>query len=160
MNKYNDFYDSQDRENIYSSGTSTEMHGFTDVLEGIKTTLQVDHPKVLEIGAGNGRFQNIFDNYTGSDITENTRKFFHKNYIVIKDKERYPFKNEEFDLIFTNAVFEHIPDIDTALKEMIRVTKYGGVIVFNPAWQCRPWAANGYQGRPYSDFNFSLKLIH
>ena len=158
VNKYNDFYDSQDRENIYSSGTSTEMHGFTDVLEGIKTTLQVDHPKVLEIGAGNGRFQNIFDNYTGIDITENTRKFFHKNYIVIKDKERYPFKNEEFDLIFTNAVFEHIPDIDTALKEMIRVTKYGGVIVFNPAWQCRPWAANGYQVRPYSDFNFSGKL--
>jgi len=32
------------------------------------------------------------------------------------------------------------------------------VIVFNPAWQCRPWAANGYQVRPYSNFNILGKM--
>jgi hypothetical protein len=30
--------------------------------------------------------------------------------------------------------------------------------VFNPAWQCRPWAANGYQVRPYSHFNTLEKI--
>ena len=30
--------------------------------------------------------------------------------------------------------------------------------MFNPAWQCRPWAADGYQVRPYSDFSIFGKL--
>lgn len=30
--------------------------------------------------------------------------------------------------------------------------------MFNPAWQCRPWAANGYQVRPYSNFNILGKM--
>ncbi len=41
---------------------------------------------------------------------------------------------------------------------MNRITKRGGGILFDPAWQCRPWAAKGYQVRPYSDFNVLEKL--
>ena len=52
----------------------------------------------------------------------------------------------------------NIPLIDFALKEMIRVLKPSGNIIFKPAWQCRPWAAKGYPVRPYSDFNFFGKV--
>jgi SAM-dependent methyltransferase len=110
------------------------------------------------VGAGNGNLQDIFEDYIAIDITENSKKYFHKPYIVIKDGDVYPFENKTFDLIFTNAVFEHIPDINLALKEMIRVIKDDGYIIFNPAWQCRPWAAEGYPVRPYSDFNIWRKL--
>jgi len=161
MKDYVEFYEKQDRENVYSAGLEAEKHTFFRVLNNIKKLLKennITNPEVLEIGAGNGRFQDVFDDYTGIDITENSRKYFHKKYVVIEDGKPYPFKDEEFDLVFTNAVFEHIPNINLTLKEMIRVAKRGGYIVFNPAWQCRPWAADGYPVRPYSDFNFFGKI--
>ena len=34
----------------------------------------------------------------------------------------------------------------------------GGYFLLCPAWHCRPWAANGYQVRPYSDFNLVGKI--
>jgi len=161
MKNYVEFYEKQDRENIYAAGLEAENHQFFSVLNNIKKYLKennITKLKVLEIGAGNGRFQDVFDNYTAIDITENSRKFFHKKYVVIEDEKPYPFKDDEFNLVFTNAVFEHIPNINLALKEMIRITKQGGYIVFNPAWQCRPWAADGYPVRPYSDFSFFGKI--
>ncbi len=157
MSEYLNFYENADRTNIYSAGLDAEMHTFFKVLDYFKNNIN-DNPKTLEIGAGNGRFQNVFYDYTGIDITENSRKYFHKPYIVLSNDGLYPFKNETFDLIFTNAVFEHIPDIDLALKEMTRVLKDGGFIIFNPAWQCRPWAAEGYPVRPYSDFKILKKI--
>jgi len=159
MDKYVEFYEKADRENIYSAGMKADNHKFNDVLLWIKNQYFKDiNPRGLEIGSGNGRFQDVFDDYTGIDITENSRKYFHKPYIVIEDKKTYPFEDNTFDLIFTNAVFEHIPDINLALKEMTRVVKQGGYIVFNPAWQCRPWAADGYPVRPYSDFGLVGKI--
>lgn len=157
-NQYIQFYETQDRENVYSAGLEAEKHKFFNSLVKVKALNKVKNPKVLEIGAGNGRFQDVFDDYTGIDITENSRKYFNKSYFVVEDGKSYPFEDGVFDIVFTNAVFEHIPDIDTALKEMIRVVKTGGIILFNPAWQCRPWAAKGYQVRSYSDFDIWGKL--
>jgi SAM-dependent methyltransferase len=157
MSEYTTFYENADRDNIYSSGLVDGNDKFYSILLDIQNKYIINKkPKVLEIGAGNGRYQNIFEDYTAVDITENSRKYFHKPYIVIKDKAPYPFKDNIFDLVFTNAVFEHIPDINLALNQMIRVCN--GIIVFNPAWQCRPWAANGYPVRPYSDFNLFGKI--
>ena len=115
--------------------------------------------KVLEIGSGNGRFQDVVADYSGVDISEDLQRFYHKPFFVIEDGEPYPFQNESFDFVFTNAVFEHVPNINLALSEITRITKRGGgMILFNPAWQCRPWAANGYQVRSYSDFNILGKI--
>ena len=156
--EYTSFYERQERVNGYSGGLDAKQHKFVNVLERVKASLAVVNPDVLEIGAGNGRFQDLFQNYTGIDITESSRKFFHKPYIVINDGEPYPFDSGKFDLVFSNAVFEHIPHVDFALHEMIRVTKRNGRIIFNPAWQCRPWFADGYPVRPFSDFDIWGKL--
>lgn len=153
---YLNFYEKIDREFTYSAGLHSKGY-FYRVLENFKKKAD-NNLKVLEIGAGNGNLQDIFSDYTGIDITKSNRKYFHKPYITIEDGKPYPFRDQTFDLIFTTAVFEHIPLIDFALKEMIRVLKPEGNIIFNPAWQCRPWAAEGYPVRPYSDFNFFGKL--
>ena len=34
-----------------------------------------------------------------------------------------------------------------------------GYVYLNPAWACVPWAADGYEARPYSDFGITGKLI-
>jgi SAM-dependent methyltransferase len=159
MNDYVSFYEKADRDNVYSSGHIGDNDKFYPKLIKIKQVyFQNKLPKVLEIGAGNGRYQDIFNDYTAIDITESSRKYFHKPYIVIEDNKPYPFTDDTFDLIFTNAVFEHIPNINLALKEVTRVVKMGGYVVFNPAWQCRPWAKDGYPVRPYSDFNIFGKI--
>ena len=38
------------------------------------------------------------------------------------------------------------------------MVKNGGVMLVSPAWNCAPWAADGYPVRPYSDFGWSGKL--
>ena len=101
MNKYIEFYQKQDRENVYSGGMDPKKHKFYNVLTNVRKILNANNPKVLEIGAGNGRFQDVFKHYTGIDITENSRKYFHKDYFVVVDGQKYPFKDKVFDLIFT-----------------------------------------------------------
>jgi ubiquinone/menaquinone biosynthesis C-methylase UbiE len=155
---YKEFYENVDRVNTYSAGLNPESHTMYSKLSDFISDNHFKDKRVLEIGSGNGRFQDIVDDYSGIDISEQASKFFHKPYFIVKDGNKYPFADESFDFVFTNAVFEHIPDINHALQEMMRVTKKGGCIMFNPAWQCRPWAANGYQVRPYSDFNILGKL--
>lgn len=159
MDKYSAFYETVDRDNEYSKGASADGHPFMPVLEYYKKQLQQsDKPKVLEIGAGTGRFQDEFDNYVAIDVSQSLQKYFHKPYVVVKDGQTYPFPDEYFDLVFTYAVFEHIPSVNLALKEAMRVTKPNGAIIFRPAWNCRPWAANGYSVRPYSDFDLLGKI--
>jgi len=45
------------------------------------------------------------------------------------------------------------------MREMRRVLKNNGLLLFNPAWQCRPRPAEGFPVRPYSDFNWKGKLV-
>jgi SAM-dependent methyltransferase len=48
-----------------------------------------------------------------------------------------PFANGSFDIFVSGDVFEHIPDLDRALAEIVRVLRPGGVLVssfpFSPA---------------------------
>jgi hypothetical protein len=45
------------------------------------------------------------------------------------DLQRIDYPSESFDVFASGDVFEHIPDLDRALKEVYRVLKPGGVIV-------------------------------
>jgi SAM-dependent methyltransferase len=70
-----------------------------------------------------------------------------------------PFRDGEFDVAWSIWVYEHIPNPEAALYEIRRVVKPGGLILMLPAWDCKPWAADGYEARPYSDFPVGGKLI-
>jgi ubiquinone/menaquinone biosynthesis C-methylase UbiE len=43
----------------------------------------------------------------------------------VADVEALPFEDEEFDLVVGHAFLHHIPDIDAALREIVRVLKPG-----------------------------------
>jgi hypothetical protein len=47
-----------------------------------------------------------------------------------EDLTRLSFKNDEFDLIITQDVFEHIPDYHAAFAECVRVLSKQGMLVF------------------------------
>lgn len=44
--------------------------------------------------------------------------------------EGLPFSDDTFDLVFSSSVLEHIDDKEKALKEMLRVVKPNGAVIF------------------------------
>jgi len=94
--------------------------------------------KVLEIGCGTGLFTGKVFDLTGADITatdlsEDLLKLAKaKNpnaTFIVDDAMKMSFKDETFDVVFGSSVLHHL-DMDIALKEILRVLKKGGRMVF------------------------------
>jgi predicted SAM-dependent methyltransferase len=88
--------------------------------------------KMLEIGSGN----KPKEGYVHFDIRPNV------NADVIGDAKKLPFKDAEFEKVYSRFFLEHLPrsDAKTALKEMNRVLKNGGeieIIVPDLAYFCK-----------------------
>jgi ubiquinone/menaquinone biosynthesis C-methylase UbiE len=48
----------------------------------------------------------------------------------VADAERLPYADDTFDIVIGHAVLHHIPDLDRAFAEILRVLKPGGRFVF------------------------------
>ena len=123
----------------------------------------VDHyalqnAKVLEIGSGIGYLQDIVDDYTGLDIASSVAPHYHKPFVA-GTATAMPFPDRTFDAAWSIWVLEHIPNPEAALVEMRRVLKPGALLYLRPAWDVKPWAAQGYAARSYSDLDAGGKLI-
>jgi len=114
--------------------------------------------KVLDVGSGRGYLQDVVNDYTGLDISPSARRLYHKPFIV-GSATFMPFSDSSFDSAWTLFVLEHVDNPEAALAEIRRVVKDGGVLFLAPAWDVSPWAAAGYPARPYSDLDWSGKLI-
>jgi SAM-dependent methyltransferase len=73
-----------------------------------------------------------------------------------------PYREDEFDLVFSINSFEHFVAPENALDEMVRVTKPGGLIylVFGPLY-FSPWGLHASRrlGMPYPQILFSESTI-
>ncbi|MGH7793578.1 MAG: class I SAM-dependent methyltransferase [Candidatus Binatia bacterium] len=114
--------------------------------------------RVLEIGSGRGYLQDVAQNYTGLDISPSVARFYHKKF-VLGSATAMPFPDDSFDGVWSIWVFEHVRNPEQAFNEARRVTRDKGVLFLLPAWNCTPWAAEGYEVRPYSDFDLAGKMI-
>jgi len=121
-------------------------------------TFDLQQKRVLDVGAGTGYLQDVVANYVGLDISPSARSYFHKPYVQASATEM-PFHDNEFDALWTISTLEHVPTPEQALVEMRRVVKDGGLLYLLPAWNCNPWAAQGYPVRPFSDLSLRGKLI-
>lgn len=160
MNLNQKFYENINRDTTYTIENLPEEHPFYSILIPFLEKWRCKSKRCLEIGCSKGLFQNFVDDYTGVDIAPSLSKYYSgsKKFVHTPD-ERLPFQDNEFDVVFTYATHEHIPELETALNEIIRVLKPGGICLFAPAWHTRSWFAQGYQVRPYSDLSLREKLI-
>lgn len=112
--------------------------------------------RVLDFGCGNGRLAGFLNNnykeFVGVDISQKLIDIAKQKYSSEKTKfikinplfNRLPFDDNYFDVIFSIAVFHHLPGEEYRLKvakELYRVLKPGGklaVSVWN-LWQRRFW---------------------
>jgi SAM-dependent methyltransferase len=113
---------------------------------------------ILEVGSGRGYLQDVVPDYTGLDLSASVASKYHKPFVAAS-ATAMPFPDSSFDAIWTVWVLEHIPEPEKALQEMRRVLKPGGLLYLAPAWNCSPWAADGFDVRPYRDFTWRGKLV-
>ena len=121
--------------------------------------------KILDLGCGNGISAKLLNqadfDVVGTDISplflEEARKWEnpHLQYQVC-DVMELPFENDAFNIVCSNELVEHLPDVETALTEMMRVVCKGGRIVISGPNLCSPliplldWInlMSGKPGRP------------
>ncbi len=117
-------------------------------LEGIKRPI-----KVLDIGCGDGwmiyrlkaRFDKAYElNFVGVDISEldidfaNKRKdYFSYEQCEFKkmDLNDLSFNDEEFDIIISSEVIEHIQNYKILMEVLFRVLKNGGLVILTTPQQ-------------------------
>jgi ubiquinone/menaquinone biosynthesis C-methylase UbiE len=99
--------------------------------------------KVLDVGCGRCEvlesFYKLGFDISGVDASERIRGFvpnaISKLEILDFSKESLPFNDNEFDIIFTKSVVEHIYDPTHLMKEVIRILKPGGIFIsLTPEW--------------------------
>ncbi len=98
-----------------------------------------DSERILDLGCGNGRLFEMFDNrdveYIGVDFSEKLiqqAKKKYGNHFQTANMFSLPFSDNYFDCIWSIAVFHHIPSKRLQLKaltEMRRVLKKRGKII-------------------------------
>ncbi len=136
---------------------AAKNNNITGMIAEFVRSHRLEDKRVLDVGAGRGYLQDMVANYTGLDISATARRYFHKTFIHASATDM-PFRDGEFDALWSIWVLEHIPNPESALLEMRRVVKPGGLILLAPAWNCASWAADGYVVRRFRDLGLEGKL--
>ena len=98
----------------------------------------------LELGCGTGFFTlnlklaGVIDEAHVTDLSpgmvevaqRNARSLGFEVQGRVADAERLPYDDDTFDIVIGHAVLHHIPDVELALREVLRVLKPGGRFVF------------------------------
>lgn len=89
----------------------------------------------LDLGCGNGVSTSGIKGslVVGLDLSEKelvkSKKKYPRNFFVVGDARRLPFKSNSFDLIVAINMLHHVENPDIVLKECFRVLKKGGKIL-------------------------------
>jgi ubiquinone/menaquinone biosynthesis C-methylase UbiE len=114
------------------------------------------YPRALELGCGTGFFllnlkqAGVLDEGHVTDISpgmvaaaqRNAKSLGFEIGGRVADAESLPYADATFDLVVGHAVLHHIPDVELALREVVRVLRPGGrfVIAGEPT-RCGDWVA-------------------
>ncbi|HQX56256.1 MAG TPA: class I SAM-dependent methyltransferase [Pyrinomonadaceae bacterium] len=108
--------------------------------------------KILDVGCG----ANKTDGAIGLDNNPRTAAD------VIHDLGDipYPFPDNEFDLVVSNHVVEHVPDVMAFITELHRITRPGGRIkLLTPHYTNPDWANDPTHRNHINSFTFNTFLV-
>ncbi|MGH7858512.1 MAG: class I SAM-dependent methyltransferase, partial [Candidatus Binatia bacterium] len=89
---------------------------------------------VLDVGAGDGHFASIAYERPidvgidplASDLSEAKTRSGVYRHLIRASATGLPFPEASFETVVSNSVLEHIPDLDSTLREISRVLRPGG----------------------------------
>lgn len=110
--------------NIFGIGEPFSVDKFADA----KSDLKIYEAQAM--GAINARLKKIRGYSCSEYYSEIPRGEEISNGITCEDLQDLTFEDESFDLVITQAVFEHIREPDLAWKEISRVLKPSGIHLF------------------------------
>jgi 2-polyprenyl-3-methyl-5-hydroxy-6-metoxy-1,4-benzoquinol methylase len=133
------YYESED----YISHTDNKRSLFEKLYHFIKSialknklnlinSLQSNKGRILDIGAGTGDFLTVAKNDGWETIgiePSDRAKAIAKNKGVSFVDETSELENQSFDVISMWHVLEHVPDLDTQIKELKRLLKPTGTLI-------------------------------
>ncbi len=87
--------------------------------------------KILDVGCGKKPYRLFFDckSYTGIDIENPGHPHHNEEIDVFYDGKNIPFPDQEFDIILSFEVFEHVEQLDELITELNRVLKINGSLI-------------------------------
>ena len=104
-----------------------------NLLKGVKDiSSKFNGGKLLDIGCGSKPYESLFEvnEYIGIDVEVSGHN--HKSSKIDKfyDGKSIPYKDKEFNWVFSSEVFEHVFNLEEVLKEINRVLIPGGKLAF------------------------------
>lgn len=104
-------------------------NGLFETISKHKNNLSGD---ILDFGCGSKPYKNLFnyDTYVGLDFEGEGHSHETEDIDVYYDGITLPFDDNSFDSIFSSEVFEHVFNLEQILKELYRVLKPGGKMMF------------------------------
>ena len=101
--------------------------------------LSLRHPKILELGCADGSFAELLGKELrgkvwGVEIAKDNillAKAKGVNAVVVDLGNKFPYDNNQFDLVVSLEVIEHVFDTDNFLRETRRVLKKGGYLILS-----------------------------
>ena len=156
-------YTQKDIDTVWSDAWQTEIevgkvdlfghHLFKAGYPVYKSYLPKTDFTLLEIGSGSGRYgMAIARDFPNSHVflTDPTassvevikiaqKKLLLSNITIeVADATNLQYDDESFDVIFADAVIQHIIDVKTAIQELHRVLKPGGVMILSAVNSINP----------------------
>ena len=117
------------REGLVYQGVNSRTRAVMHVVE---RTVDLSAAQQLRIYAPEAvtalalRLRGIFPRFLGSEFTDDPEMRQQLYPIPFEDLMSLSLPSNTFDLVSSNEVLEHVPNIDRALQEMCRVLKPGG----------------------------------
>lgn len=116
----------------------------TDVFTAVAGEDGRPYPTAMELGSGTGFFLlnlmqgGVIKKGSVTDLSPGMVQVALRNAEKlgldvdgrVADAERIPYPDNSFDLVVGHAVLHHIPDVEAAFREVLRVLKPGGRFVF------------------------------
>jgi SAM-dependent methyltransferase len=118
------------RETLLADGLNPRQRAVLDLL----TTLNLD-PATAALYATEGvtdyarRLAARFQRFVGSEYAPTEAEQKRIAPVVHQDLANLSFPDDCFDVIISNEVFEHLPDLPKSLAELARVTRAGGTLL-------------------------------
>ena len=169
--------DIKEKEYSHEKLGSIFMHSLSDydtkrrvevLVDSFLGNYNLEGRRVIDVGCGFGFFSKRLTEYgahvtacdLGQNLVNQTKQLVGCNGIVADcmELDQY-FEPESFDIVLSSECIEHTPDPETALIQMIKLLKPGGVLVIstpNVLWWPVVKAASLIKLRPYEGYeNFS-----